>query len=1067
MTFQVGVYGETGRQAWRVVASEVEQVAGETTVYETADRRDGERGRQGELDSPQIGVVEDRRVDADEPERSDAGAGDGTRIGVCAGEWFLTHGLPEGTHPVLIVDERGDDTVVTAVSETPRARYVDPDGSSRQLRAIVEGATATTARVRQQAAAMNASLTGIAVLDEAGQYTYMNDAHADIFATEPEALLGGTWRQIYDDDRIAHIESDVFPQLAADGVWEGELVGRRADGSSVPQQVHLTELDDGGLVCVNRDVTDERRHRNRLATVRERVETLMLADDADDAARKLVETIDEITGRPFVGFWRYDETRDALIPTETSAAASEMEAAVPTFDRGEGLSWDVFTTGTLDYYPAVHTETGRYDTETPFQSAVIAPVGDHGVLTVASQDADDFTPNERELVQILTTHADTALTLLDRDRQLRTARDQITDERRQLRQLLDNIPQFVYATDSDGGFVLANEAVADACDTTVEALESDGNTADYGITTRGASRVVDRESPVHSPEETVTTDDGRQLVLDTWRAPFTPAGQDDRAVLTVSTDVTNHRRQRKLTALHRIGGLLLAAKGHEEVYTTAARATQQALDATGVTVYRFDDSDGVLRAVGTANSRSPAAVTPATDGLWRAFGSRETVTDATDVGSRIATPLGRVGLLVVTGGGQPDEAVRFVETAARTVSAALQNASQEQQLRDLNRRLRITNARLRQNEQLAIGFREAQSRLREATTPEEVYDTVVAFGSLTADEAWVSRWVRDDQRLEPVAGGMDGGIAGSQAPPSPGVRAVRDDEPVAVSDTTAETTFEAWATRALTHGYQSTLSVPIAHNGVVWGCLDVATTANEAFGTDTQQSLLAVCRAAAERIGGFEHSGRTITLDLACETATVFPDRPAGLELVVERGHVRSATTMLVEGTANRDPTAYLSATPGFTDPVVVADGDGYGFESRLTDVPSRQVVELIDTLTGHNATLDTVAADDTGEEVTVRLAATRTRSFRQTFDESVVPCRLAGKRHAGTTRSRTSLVAELTDRQREVIAAAYQLGYYDQSRQIDGDGLADRFGVSRSTIHEHLRTAERKLLTGVFDRSN
>jgi PAS domain S-box-containing protein len=348
----------------------------------------------------------------------------------------------------LVVDKRGDDTVVAAASEAPRARYVDPNGSPRQMRAIVEEATVTTARVRRQAAAMDASLTGIAVLDEVGRYVYMNDAHADIFDAEPATLLGGTWQQIYDDDRIAYIESEVFPQLAADGVWDGEIVGRRVDGSSVPQQVHLTELEDGGLVCVNRDVTDERRHRDRLAAIRERVETLMLADDSAGVVRELIAAIDEITGRQFVGYWRHDETRNALVPVETSSAAKALDLTVPTFDRGEGLSWEAFLTGELGYYPAVHTAEGRYGTTTPFQSAVIAPVGDHGVLTVAARRSDDFTPDEQELVQIMTTHAETALTLLDRDEQLRTARDQIADERRQLRQILNQLPQFVYATDA-------------------------------------------------------------------------------------------------------------------------------------------------------------------------------------------------------------------------------------------------------------------------------------------------------------------------------------------------------------------------------------------------------------------------------------------------------------------------------------------------------------------------------------------------------------------------------------------------------------------------------------------
>lgn len=53
-----------------------------------------------------------------------------------------------------------------------------------------------------------------------------------------------------------------------------------------------------------------------------------------------------------------------------------------------------------------------------------------------------------------------------------------------------------------------------------------------------------------------------------------------------------------------------------------------------------------------------------------------------------------------------------------------------------------------------------------------------------------------------------------------------------------------------------------------------------------------------------------------------------------------------------------------------------------------------------------------------------------------------------------------LTERQREVTAEALARGYYDWPRKITNSELADELNISRATLHEHLRKAERTLLS-------
>lgn len=52
-----------------------------------------------------------------------------------------------------------------------------------------------------------------------------------------------------------------------------------------------------------------------------------------------------------------------------------------------------------------------------------------------------------------------------------------------------------------------------------------------------------------------------------------------------------------------------------------------------------------------------------------------------------------------------------------------------------------------------------------------------------------------------------------------------------------------------------------------------------------------------------------------------------------------------------------------------------------------------------------------------------------------------------------------LTDRQREVIETAWEMGYYEVPKQVSAEDIAAELDVDSSTINEHLQRAERNLL--------
>jgi len=61
----------------------------------------------------------------------------------------------------------------------------------------------------------------------------------------------------------------------------------------------------------------------------------------------------------------------------------------------------------------------------------------------------------------------------------------------------------------------------------------------------------------------------------------------------------------------------------------------------------------------------------------------------------------------------------------------------------------------------------------------------------------------------------------------------------------------------------------------------------------------------------------------------------------------------------------------------------------------------------------------------------------------------------------------ELTDKQRVTLRAAYFAGYFEWPRGSTAEELADSMDVSAPTLHNHLRKAQQKVFTALFDSSS
>ncbi|MEM9054373.1 MAG: ATP-binding protein [Pseudomonadota bacterium] len=127
-------------------------------------------------------------------------------------------------------------------------------------------------RARSLVTAIQSASDGIAITDAEGLFVFMNKAHAEMFGYTTDELIGQVWSVLYGSKELKRFDKQIMPEFGRYGFWRGETTGQAKAGDYVLQDIALTALPNGGLICATRDITKRRATQIRARELEQRLQ---------------------------------------------------------------------------------------------------------------------------------------------------------------------------------------------------------------------------------------------------------------------------------------------------------------------------------------------------------------------------------------------------------------------------------------------------------------------------------------------------------------------------------------------------------------------------------------------------------------------------------------------------------------------------------------------------------------------------------------------------------------------------------------------------------------------------
>ena len=367
-------------------------------------------------------------------------------------------------------------------------------------------------------------------------------------------------------------------------------------------------------------------------------------------------------------------------------------------------------------------------------------------------------------------------------------------------------------------------------------------------------------------------------------------------------------------------------------------------------------------------------------------------------------------------------------------------------------------------------IREINDTLVNASSRDEIEDVVCErlTRSTLYEDAWIGRGVLTD------GGEFEWTSGGRENPPSiaADLDATMFQHSEEKSDTAVSSTENADHSEIPTPGSSEWTSIPVAHGRTVYGLLMVFSSRQDAFGSRERAVLEELGVKIGHAIKAIENhsllqSDRRLELEFLCEDdASSLVQLSAAIgcrgEMIglVPRTDDRFVVYFRIERSTESSTRDLARDLPGVTAARTISSSENDEIVELVLDGGS-----LVFPLATFNITVQSIHLDagscrvvvEAPPGIDVRMVTER---IRQDYPNTDL---LAKRTTEPTIDNATAAVSmsggELTDRQAEVLEAAYRAGYFEWPRESTAEEVAAALDISPPTLHGHIRKSQSKLL--------
>ncbi|WP_226040603.1 PAS domain S-box protein [Natrinema sp. DC36] len=534
-----------------------------------------------------------------------------------------------------------------------------------------------------------------------------NPAATELFGYTADEARGESAMDLLvrDDERQEVLEYwDALTSGDADGL-PSRRVNRNVDRDGTPitcEWVNTPLVENGeivGVLSFGQDITAERKRANALESLQETTHELLRAESTDEIADIVITATEDVIDRSLAAIRFYDEETETLELAGTTAALDESTDDISTIGPEYTTLWDAYTDGEPVVVDTVSTGRIPYDIEASVGNAVIQPLGEHGLLTVASSGDDELDDAERHLIQVLATTAEATLDRAARQRELERTKT-----------VVETVGDCVYQLDSEGYLVTVNETMMGV--TGYDRDELIGEHVSMILTDASIERgrrharalLSDDSRRVATYEVTLTGPDDERIPSEVNMALLRSDGEIEGTV-GIARDISDRKRMErklvdrkaKIEGLHGVASRLDDCESHAQIYDLTVEAAEDVLDFDACCVALARGESLVPEAVSSTLEIDLDATIPIDDDLaGRCYRTRQpvrveridadhdSIRNGDDCQSALSVPIGDRGVFLA-GSTEPDAFTPADEELAELllshVTDALDRIAFEERLR--------------------------------------------------------------------------------------------------------------------------------------------------------------------------------------------------------------------------------------------------------------------------------------------------------------------------------------------------------------------------------------------------